>query len=83
MQPISRQWSTGEKHGQFQPKKSNEGSELGVEPGVLSRSVHAARVNFCRVNCVPIDAHTVLAVSHCVEHDGTSYAVLKHVEVGF
>ncbi len=27
--------------------------------------------------------HAVLAVSNCVGHDGTSYAVLKHVEVEF
>ncbi len=27
--------------------------------------------------------YTVLAVSNCVGHDGTSYAVLKHVEVVF
>ncbi len=29
------------------------------------------------------DATTVLAVSNCVRHDGTSYTVLKHVEVEF
>ncbi len=27
--------------------------------------------------------YTVLAVSNCVRHDGTSYAVLKQVEVEF
>ncbi len=27
--------------------------------------------------------HTVLAVSNCIKHDGTSYAVLKHVEAEF
>ncbi len=31
----------------------------------------------------PAFVPTVLAVSNCVEHDGTSYAVLKHVEVEF
>ncbi len=31
---------------------------------------------FCRQS-------TVLTVSNCVGHDGTSYSVLKHVEVEF
>ncbi len=31
----------------------------------------------------PMMATTVLAVSNCVRHDGTSYTVLKHVEVEF
>ncbi len=29
------------------------------------------------------DSYTVLAISNCVQHDGTSYAVLKHVEMEF
>ena len=41
----------------------------------LPYEVEALRLHAC------IDTHTtVLAVSNCVEHDGTSYAELKRVE---